>query len=165
MKTKDFYLAQELADKLQVNVMTIYRYIKAKKLKAYKIGKEFRIDNAEFERFLIVANKIMQPDRVKHMFLEAGFSRELRTVLVLVEKPENFKNYIIVIRRVVIELERGRSISLSINNRVLYSNNRIDQEVAPEVRVVALGVKNNSLRAKRVTKDILEARKAKGLYL
>jgi len=52
MKTKDFYLAQELADKLQVNVMTIYRYIKAKKLKAYKIGKEFRIDNAEFERFL-----------------------------------------------------------------------------------------------------------------
>jgi excisionase family DNA binding protein len=49
---KDFYLAQELADTLQVNVMTIYRYIKAKKLKAYKIGKEFRIDRKEFERFL-----------------------------------------------------------------------------------------------------------------
>ncbi len=49
---KDFYTAQELADKLQVNVMTIYRYIKAKKLKAYKIGKEFRIDNIEFQSFL-----------------------------------------------------------------------------------------------------------------
>ena len=49
---KDFYTAQELADKLQVNIMTIYRYIKAKRLKAYKIGKEFRIDKTEFERFL-----------------------------------------------------------------------------------------------------------------
>lgn len=51
-KYHDFYLAEELADKLRVNVMTIYRYIKAGKLKAYKIGKEFRIDKAEFERFL-----------------------------------------------------------------------------------------------------------------
>ncbi len=49
---KDFYRAQELADKLDVNVMTIYRYIKAGKLKAYKIGKEFRIDKVEFERFM-----------------------------------------------------------------------------------------------------------------
>ena len=60
------------------------------------------------------------------MFLEAGFSRELRTALVLVEKPENFENYIVVVRRVVIELERGRGISLFINNGVLYSNNRIN---------------------------------------
>jgi len=51
-KDKDFYKPQELADKLRVNVMTIYRYIKAKKLKAYKIGKEFRIERAEFERFM-----------------------------------------------------------------------------------------------------------------
>ncbi len=49
---KDFYTARELADKLQVNIMTVYRYIKAKKLKAYKIGKEFRIDREEFGRFL-----------------------------------------------------------------------------------------------------------------
>lgn len=52
MKEKDFYTAQELADKLQVNIMTIYRYIKAKKLTAYKIGKEFRIGKAEFSNFL-----------------------------------------------------------------------------------------------------------------
>jgi len=49
---KEFYTAQELADKLQVNIMTIYRKIKAKQLKAYKIGKEFRIDKAEFNKFL-----------------------------------------------------------------------------------------------------------------
>lgn len=52
MREKNFYLAQELADSLRVNVMTIYRYIKAGKLKAYKIGKEFRIDKKEFNRFL-----------------------------------------------------------------------------------------------------------------
>ena len=55
MKTqnkKEFYLAEELAEKLRVNIMTIYRYIKAKKLKAYKIGKEFRIDSDEFNKFL-----------------------------------------------------------------------------------------------------------------
>jgi len=52
MTNKDFYTAQDLADKLGVNIMTIYRYIKAGKLKAYKIGKEFRIDEVEFSRFL-----------------------------------------------------------------------------------------------------------------
>lgn len=49
---KEFYTARELADKLSVNIMTIYRYIKAKKLGAYKIGKEFRIEKKEFEYFL-----------------------------------------------------------------------------------------------------------------
>ncbi len=50
---KEFYTAQNLADKLGVNIMTIYRNInKYKKLKAYKIGKEFRIDKNEFNKFL-----------------------------------------------------------------------------------------------------------------
>ncbi len=49
---KEFYTAHQLAEKLQVNVMTIYRYIGAKRLAAYKIGKEFRIDKNEFESFL-----------------------------------------------------------------------------------------------------------------
>lgn len=51
-QNKDFYLAEELAEKLRVNIMTIYRYIGAEKLKAYKIGKNYRIDRKEFERFL-----------------------------------------------------------------------------------------------------------------
>lgn len=38
-----YYRAEKLAEALDVNIMTIYRYIKAKKLKAYKIGKEYRI--------------------------------------------------------------------------------------------------------------------------
>ncbi len=52
MKKDEFYRAEELAAKLKVNIMTIYRYIKARRLKAYKIGKEFRIDRMEFERFI-----------------------------------------------------------------------------------------------------------------
>jgi len=53
MKSKEFYTTKELADKLRVNIMTIYRYIKAKRLKAYKIGKEFRIGRSEFKKFII----------------------------------------------------------------------------------------------------------------
>jgi len=49
---KEYYRAEDLAEKLDVNIMTIYRYIKAKKLEAYKIGKEYRIAHAEFQRFM-----------------------------------------------------------------------------------------------------------------
>jgi excisionase family DNA binding protein len=52
MKQPEFYTAKELADKIRVNIMTIYRYIKAGKLRAYKLGKEFRIDKIEFNKFL-----------------------------------------------------------------------------------------------------------------
>jgi len=49
---KEFYRAEDLAKKLDVNIMTIYRYLKAGKLRAHKIGKEFRIGKVEFDRFL-----------------------------------------------------------------------------------------------------------------
>jgi putative molybdopterin biosynthesis protein len=49
---KLYYTAKELAEMLSVNIMTIYRYIKAKQLKAFKIGKEFRIEHSEFEQFI-----------------------------------------------------------------------------------------------------------------
>lgn len=52
MSEKEFYTAQELADELRVNIMTIYRYIKARKIKAIKLGKEFRIEKQEFKSFL-----------------------------------------------------------------------------------------------------------------
>ena len=51
-KRSNFMTAWEVAAELKVNIMTIYRYIKAKKLKAYKIGKEFRIEKKEFSNFL-----------------------------------------------------------------------------------------------------------------
>lgn len=51
-KDKEFYRAEDLAELLEVNIMTIYRYIKAGRLKAYKIGRDFRIDKNEFNSFL-----------------------------------------------------------------------------------------------------------------
>ncbi len=52
MSKKEFHTAKELAEKLRVNIMTIYRYIKAGKISAHKIGKEFRIEANEYSRFL-----------------------------------------------------------------------------------------------------------------
>jgi excisionase family DNA binding protein len=53
MTTKhDFYLVDELADKLRVNRMTIYRWIKSGKLNALKIGKEYRIEKKVFNEFV-----------------------------------------------------------------------------------------------------------------
>ncbi len=49
---KAFYLVEELAKKLRICNMTIYRYIKAGKIKAYRMGKEFRIEKKEFNKFL-----------------------------------------------------------------------------------------------------------------
>jgi excisionase family DNA binding protein len=51
-KEKEFFTAKELAEKLRVNIMTIYRYIGAKKLKAYKIGKDFRIEKKDFDNLM-----------------------------------------------------------------------------------------------------------------
>ena len=52
MPEREFYTAQDLADKLELNVMTIYRYIKSGRLKAFKFGKEFRIDATDYKTFL-----------------------------------------------------------------------------------------------------------------
>ena len=52
MKEFIFYKIEEVAELLQVSKMTIYRYVKARKIKGYKIGKEIRIDKTDFEKFL-----------------------------------------------------------------------------------------------------------------
>lgn len=51
-ENEQFFTAEELADRLRVNIMTIYRYIKAGKLKAYKFGKEYRVNSKDFDSFL-----------------------------------------------------------------------------------------------------------------
>jgi len=47
-----FLTVEEVASALKVCDMTIYRHIKAGRLKAYKVGKFFRIDKKEFDNFL-----------------------------------------------------------------------------------------------------------------
>ena len=48
----EFLTVQEVANVLKVTKMTIYRYIKAKKITAYKVGKDFRINKEEFDKFI-----------------------------------------------------------------------------------------------------------------
>lgn len=52
IKNQEFYTAQELANILKVNIMTIYRYINSGKLSACKFGKDFRIEVDDFKKFL-----------------------------------------------------------------------------------------------------------------
>lgn len=52
MSEKQFYTAKELADVLGYNIMTIYRYIKAGNLSAFKVGKEFRVKKEDFDIFI-----------------------------------------------------------------------------------------------------------------
>ena len=51
-REKKFYKAKELSEILDVNIMTIYSYIKAKKIIAIKAGRDFRIKREDFENFL-----------------------------------------------------------------------------------------------------------------
>lgn len=51
-KQPEFYLVAELAEKLRVSEMTIYRYIEAGKIIAHKLDKGYRIPAEEYERFL-----------------------------------------------------------------------------------------------------------------
>jgi excisionase family DNA binding protein len=46
------YTLQEVADVLKVSRQTIYNYLKAGKLKASKIGKEYRVTETQLQDFL-----------------------------------------------------------------------------------------------------------------
>lgn len=48
----EFLTVEEVARILKVNKMTIYRYIKAGKIVAYRVGKDLRISKKELESFL-----------------------------------------------------------------------------------------------------------------
>lgn len=47
-----FMTVYEIAELLRVEPLTIYRYIRSKKLTAYKLGKDYRVQQKDFEAFL-----------------------------------------------------------------------------------------------------------------
>ena len=47
-----FYSAQEVAKILKVSYMSVYRWIRAGKLKSFKAGKQYRINKGDLEKFL-----------------------------------------------------------------------------------------------------------------
>ena len=49
---EEFYTLEEVAKNLKVSKMTLYRYIKAWKLKAYKLWKEIRVKKEDYENYI-----------------------------------------------------------------------------------------------------------------
>lgn len=50
---EEFYTLEEIAKNLKVSKMTLYRYIKVWKLKAYKLWKEIRIKKQDYDEFIL----------------------------------------------------------------------------------------------------------------
>ena len=47
-----YYTSQEIASILKVNYMTVYRWIRAGKLEAYQVQKQYRIKESDFKMFM-----------------------------------------------------------------------------------------------------------------
>jgi excisionase family DNA binding protein len=47
-----YYTIDEVATTLKVAYLTVYRWIQARKIKAYKIGRSYRITEKELGRFI-----------------------------------------------------------------------------------------------------------------
>ncbi len=50
--TKIFFTAQEVADMLKLNILTIYEYIKKGELPAIKFGRNYRIEEKKLNEFI-----------------------------------------------------------------------------------------------------------------
>ena len=49
---KIYFTPQEVAAQLQLNLLTIYGYIRDKKIRAAKFGRKYRIGSDDLERFI-----------------------------------------------------------------------------------------------------------------
>lgn len=49
---KTYYTLQEVADRLKVSYRTVFRWVHAGELSAYKLGQEWRVGEADLEEFL-----------------------------------------------------------------------------------------------------------------
>ena len=47
-----YYTVEDIAEKLKLSTETIRRYIRSGDIEVYKFGREFRIDEEAFEKFL-----------------------------------------------------------------------------------------------------------------
>ncbi len=49
---EELYTIEEIAKNLKVSKMTVYRYIKSWKLKAFKLWKDIRVKKEDYETFI-----------------------------------------------------------------------------------------------------------------
>ncbi len=52
MEQDKYYSLDEVAEKLKVAYLTVYRWVKAGKLSSVKAGKQYRIKQSELDKFL-----------------------------------------------------------------------------------------------------------------
>lgn len=52
MKKDEYYTSKEVADKFKVTYLTVFRWIKSGKLKAFKVGKQYRIKQVDLDHFI-----------------------------------------------------------------------------------------------------------------
>ncbi len=52
MTTDQYYSIEEVSKLLKVAYLTVYRWIQAERLIAYKAGKQYRIDKNDLSKFL-----------------------------------------------------------------------------------------------------------------
>lgn len=57
MTKDDYYSIEEVARMLKVAYLTVYRWVRAGKLIALKAGKQYRVANADLQKFLKYAKK------------------------------------------------------------------------------------------------------------
>ena len=48
-----FLTPQEVAEQLKLNLLTIYSYIRSKKLRASRFGRKYRIDSRDLKDFIL----------------------------------------------------------------------------------------------------------------
>lgn len=52
MTDEQYYSINEVATLVKVTYLTVYRWIQAKKLPAYKIGKQYRVKKEDLDAFI-----------------------------------------------------------------------------------------------------------------
>lgn len=52
IKTDEFLTPGQIAEQLQLNILTVYGYIRQKKLAAIKLGRSYRVTKIDFGKFL-----------------------------------------------------------------------------------------------------------------
>lgn len=58
MMEEKYYTPQEIAKLLKVAYMTVYRWIRAGKLEAYQIQRQYRIREVDFQKFMEANKKV-----------------------------------------------------------------------------------------------------------
>lgn len=52
MKNDMVFSSKEVAEKFKVTYLTVFRWIKSGKLKAFKVGKQYRVKQEDLEAFI-----------------------------------------------------------------------------------------------------------------